>query len=92
MAYRIEYQAAKKVRGMEKRTAAGPALLGVCVLALLLLVSALRPGAVSELLVPGDPAVTVAAFEDLAEDLREGQSIQAALEDFCRQVMENDPP
>lgn len=87
MSYRIDYQATKKVRGVEKRTAGLPALAGACVLLLLAFWPPLRG-----LLIPGDPAVTVAALEELASELREGESVEAALEDFCRQVAEHGQP
>lgn len=94
MAYRIDYQATKKVRGLEKRTAAGPALGAACLLISLLAGAALWPrgvGVLRELLIPGDPAVTVAALEALAEDLHNGESVQGALTDFCTQVAALDP-
>lgn len=40
--------------------------------------------------IPGNPAVTVAALEDLAGELKAGESIQKALEGFCRRVTELD--
>lgn len=94
MSYRIEYQATKKVRGLEKRTAVLPALAGCLVLSLLL-VSAFWPRGremMERLLIPGDPAVTAAALEELSEDLQSGESIQDALDAFCRQVLVNDTP
>lgn len=89
MSYRIDYQATKKVRGMEKRTAPLSALTALCFLLFLLLVGALWPEGAEALrafIIPGDPAVTVAALEDLAGDLRSGEEIQSALDGFCRQV------
>lgn len=91
MAYRIDYQATKKVRGMEKRTASLPAVAAALVLGAILLwprgAETLRG-----LLIPGDAVVTVAALEDLAVDLREGQSMEEALDAFCRQVAELGTP
>lgn len=91
MSYRIDYQPMKKVRGWEKRTAPRSAMTAFCFLLFLVLTFALWPkGAqtLRALVIPGDAAVTVAALEDLAVDLREGESVQSALEGFCRQVAE----
>lgn len=88
MSYRIDYQPTKKVRQLEKRTVPGAALAGVCVVLVLLALSLWPRGAeaLRSLLIPGDAAVTVAALEDLAGDLRAGEGVQEALEGFCRQV------
>lgn len=92
MSYRIDYQPTKKVRGMEKRTAPGAAFGALCVLLLLLALSAWPRGArtLRAVFIPGNPAVTVAALEDLAGELKAGESIQKALEGFCRRVTELD--
>ena len=42
-----------------------------------------------QLLIPGDPAVTVTALENLAQELRCGAEISFALEGFCREIVEN---
>lgn len=89
MSYRIDYQPMKKVRGWEKRTAPKSALIAFSVLLVLVLTFSLWPKGAETLrvlVIPGDAAVTVAALEDLAVDLRAGESVQSALEGFCRQV------
>lgn len=91
MSYRIDYQSAKKVRGVEKRTAPYSALAALCVLLILLLTGTLWPAAgetLRALVFPGNTVVTVAALEELAVDLRAGESVQSALEGFCHQVMD----
>lgn len=43
---------------------------------------------VTDYLLPGDPAVTAAALESMAEDLKNGESLPDAVAAFCRQIME----
>lgn len=79
MSYRIDYQTPPKPRKH----------WGGRLLALGALCVALWPGgraAVGKILLP--PAVSVAALEELAGDLRAGESIRGALEGFCVRVME----
>lgn len=85
MAYRVVYQAAKKVRGAEKRRSGAAALVGLA-----LVLGVLTPWG-RELLIPGNPAVTVGALRELSEDLKAGQSLEEALEAFCREVAQVDP-
>lgn len=95
MAYRIEYPTTKKVRGAEKRREPVSSLIALSFMIFLMLVSALWPSGAQtlrELLIPGNTAVTAAALEDLATDLRGGEGVQEALESFCRQVTENGAP
>lgn len=91
MPYRIDYGPMKKVRGAEKRRSPRAALGALCLLILLGL--ALWPRgarALRAVLIPGDPAVTVAALENLAGELRSGADVQEALEAFCAQVADLD--
>lgn len=90
MGYRVDYQPVKKVRGVEKRTSRLPAMIGLCLLLFLLLVGEFWPrGAevLRNLVVPGDPAVTVAALEDFALELKAGEALPSALEGFCRRII-----
>lgn len=90
MGYRVEYQQVKKARGGEKRTSRLAALTMLCLFLFLLLVNGFWPrGAevLRDLLLPGDAAVTVAALEDLALELRTGEELSSALESFCRKVV-----
>lgn len=91
MPYRIDYGPMKKVRGVEKRRSPGAALGALCLLILLALSLWPRGAeALRALLIPGDPAVTVAALETLAGELRSGANVQKALEAFCAQVADFD--
>lgn len=42
-----------------------------------------------KLLLPGDAAVTAAALEGFAAELKEGEQLSGALENFCRSILEN---
>lgn len=89
MGYRVEYQPVKKVRGAEKKTSRAAALTALCLVLFVLLVNGFWPrgqAVLRQLLVPGDAAVTVAALEDLAQELRSGEALPSALESFCRKV------
>lgn len=91
MGYRVEYQPVKKVRGVEKRTSRVPALTALFFLLFLLLVNGFWPqGAeiLREILIPGDPTVTVAALETFTQELQTGEELSIAFEDFCRTILE----
>lgn len=90
MGYRVEYETVRKVRRMEQKTARLPALTAGAFLLFLILVGSLWPKGkevLREMLIPGDPAVTVAALEDLAQELETGAELGDALENFCRTVV-----
>lgn len=86
MGYQIDYTPPKKRR-------LGPMTAGwflVC----LLLVSLLWPRGrqlIATAIFPGDRAVTTAALETTARNLREGQPLGLALEGFCRRILEGKP-
>lgn len=42
-----------------------------------------------DLLLPGDPEVTATALERLVETVSEGESIQTALTEFCREIIDH---
>ncbi len=91
MGYRIEYPPIRKLRRQEKRTCSRAALTGICLLLFLLLVNGLWPrGAevLRELLLPADAAVTAAALEDLAVELKAGEAVSSALTSLCRKLFQ----
>lgn len=90
MGYRVDYPSARKGRGAEKPPLRLAALTALCLLIFLLLVNGFWPAgaqALRDFLIPGDTAVTVAALEDLAAELRAGEALPDALESFCRRVI-----
>ena len=42
-----------------------------------------------DLLLPGDPEVTSMALERLVQAVSEGEAIQTALTDFCREIIDH---
>lgn len=91
MGYRIEYQPINPVRhGHIRRTRVG-ILTGLCFLLFLFLVTSFWPQGrdlLRELLIPGDPDVTMMALETFAGELRRGVTFSNAAESFCRILME----
>lgn len=55
----------------------------------ILLVCALSSSTVRSYLLPGDPQITEAALNELADDLREGESVADAVTAFCREILNN---
>lgn len=65
--------------------------IGAGLLAALLTVLLLWPRsreALRNIVIPGDPAVTVWALEEMTRQLRAGDSLADSLEAFCRRVWE----
>lgn len=44
---------------------------------------------VRQWLIPGDAAVTAAAWEGMTEEIKGGEQISTAFADFCRRIIEN---
>lgn len=89
MGYRVEYQTVRKVRRMEQKKSGQAALTAVFFVVFLIITTLLWPEGrevLREILLPGDPAVTVAALETLAEELQTGVQLGDALENFCQSI------
>ena len=66
--------------------------IGLTISVLLLGLTCLIPqarAALWDLLLPGDPEVTSIALERLVETVSEGESIQTALTEFCREIIDH---
>ena len=88
MGYRVDYEPVQK----QKTNGRVIVLTVAFFLAFVLMRHVFFPGAESllrELLLPGDAAVTAAAWEDLTLELRSGQPIGSAVENFCREIIRN---
>lgn len=88
MSYRIEYDSgAGKYEVIQNRCIFPGVILAAAVL--LLAISLWPEGrtAVFSWLIPGEDAVTAAAFSAMTDDLRCGAGILTALESFCRAVI-----
>lgn len=90
MGYRVDYGGGPEGK-KERRGIFRPLVMTfVCLAAFLFLVNAFWPEGAQILrtyLLPGDAAVTAAALEAFAQELRNGEEIASALENFCQKVM-----
>lgn len=96
MAYQISYgqDCVKKKNKREfripKPSRGNLIRIGMAVFILLLAFACMIPQvrlAVRDMLLPGEPAITEAALERLVEAISDGEAIQTALTDFCREVI-----
>lgn len=88
MAYEIRYDTIGAPSVQKKRY--NKVLIGASVLLLVAGAMAVKSTWlpwVQDYLLPGDPAVTAAALEEMVEDLKEGQGIVSAFRAFCREIL-----
>ena len=85
MSYRVEYSSSG-IKRTQIRQRNGRALLltAVCFLIFLLIVGGFWP-----ILLPGDSAVTAAAWAELTRELHAGAPVGSAVENFCREIFAN---
>ena len=90
MSYRINYRSFGEEKKGPRKTHSwlASALLVIFLLFGAITVKQKGLSWVTNYLLPGDPAVTAAALENMAEDLKNGESLQDAVAAFCRQIME----
>ena len=91
MGYRIVYGPMKKARGVERRYSRLAALTGLFLVLFAAAVCCFWPEGAAVLrdwLLPGDPAVTAAAMEELSDSLRTGEDLFHALRTFCIRILE----
>ena len=92
LGYRIEYGPGGAVMRPEKRRDGN--LLGLTLGFFLLFCSVSshfwpeKWQRVSDYLIPGDPAVTRAAFSELTAQLHSGSSVEDAVVAFCREIVD----
>ena len=89
MGYRVVYRPIKKIRGSEKQKARRTALTALFFLVFLILVNTCWPQGrdfLREVLFPGDSSVAVMALENLADELKAGEGVWDAVENFCRKA------
>ncbi len=91
MGYRIAYSSiGKRLKRNRKKSTAVVAVLVIMILVIgAIAVKSIGLTWVKEVLLPGDPNVTAAALEDLAENLRNGESIGDAIRVFCQEIIEH---
>ncbi len=90
MGYKIEYgQTMQKTRLVDVKPFS---LKRVVILTSLLIVTLLciySNDEVKNFFIPGDPAVTKAAFTEMVKDLGDGMSITDAITAFCAEIIEH---
>lgn len=93
MGYRIEYGSQDELRKPLKNKHRYSAIAAaVCILALVAGAMAIKHTGltwVKEVLLPGDPAVTATALENMVDHIKDGDSIAEAVTAFCREIVEN---
>ena len=91
MAYRIEYDCGVgKYEVFPEQKSRIPALTAGALTVFLLLTHLFWPAGdalIQDFLIPGEDAVTIAAAQTLAENLKEGASLGEAAEIFCREIL-----
>ncbi len=85
MGYRIEYSKDIK-QGSPRRSWALPALIGIIALLAVLEFAGIKEQ-ITAFFLPGDPAVTAAAFDGFLENVRAGESAGDAITAFCREII-----
>ena len=88
MAYEIRYDSVKAPETKTKASRGWVAAVGI----VLLIVGAMYLKSnwlpwVQDVLLPGDPAVTAAALDEMVEGLKRGQGVMDAVTAFCREIL-----
>lgn len=93
MSYRVEYSSSgikrKQIFSPKGRTLL---LTAGCFLIFLLIVGGFWPRgaqALRDMFLPGDSAVTAAAWAELTQELHAGAPVGSAVENFCREIFAN---
>ena len=61
--------------------------VGTILVIIAVLLAGIQKENVLRLIIPGDPEVTKAAFSEMTEELKRGESMQDALTAFCRSIL-----
>lgn len=89
MSYRVDYNPEMEKRyptlpKFRKKLPVRPLLLTVVVVAV---IYGIFNSGVLRLLIPGDPAVTTAAFSGMVDDIGAGESVREAFLTFCKEII-----
>lgn len=87
MSYRIEYDT--RIGKYEVKAEKNSFLPVIVIIGMLILAVYITrgEGELRSFLIPGEDAVTAAAFHTMADDLRSGAGLWSAFTDFCRVVI-----
>lgn len=91
MSYRVDYDPEMKNRypsyiRIKRKLSVRPLLLFVAVIAACY--GIFRSGLLRHF-IPGDPAVTTAAFSGMMDDIGAGESVRQAFLEFCKEIIVN---
>lgn len=91
MSYRVDYNPEMKNRypsmiKIEKKLPVRPILLSIAAIAFCY---GIFCSGVLRFLIPGDPAVTTAAFSEMVDDIGAGESVRQAFLSFCKEIIIN---
>lgn len=93
MGYRIDYgQPFDPKYPMPSRHSRLPWMVCAALLLFTLLTNLYWPegrAALLDILIPGDPEITAAAFSGMLEDVQAGEDITNAVTAFCREILDN---
>ena len=87
MSYRIQYDTKK--HPWQKRLKRQKYVLPVGIICLSLLTLGYFGMDKLQFLLPGEPSVTAAALDNMANSLQEGETLQEAITAFCREILDN---
>lgn len=90
MSYRIQYGIGNKYHRLHNKVSGKGSLVGLFLMACLVLCCIFWESTKSvlvDLLIPGDEAVTVAAFENMAVRLKSGEGIIESFRSFCHDIL-----
>ena len=88
--YRIVYDTSPRYKNRTILQRCTPYLLPLllCAVFIYCLLTSSDPTKFHNLLLPGDPAVTIHAFQQLSEEISNGETVSNALGVFCETVLE----
>lgn len=93
MGYRIDYgQPSDRKYPLPSGKSRLPALISAALALFALLTNLYWPAgreALKALLIPGDADITLEAFSEMLNTVREGEDVQDAVAAFCREILDN---
>lgn len=91
MSYRIEYNTMEVKQEKQRKQKGKQWILGlICMAGIMtgMYVCGMEDS-IKEILLPGDAKVTEAAFSDMVEDIRQGESAVTAFAGFCQEIIDH---
>lgn len=91
MSYRVDYNPEMKNRypsfvKIRRKTPIRPLLISIV---LIVACYGIYRSGILQLLIPGEPAVTTAAFTGMVDNIEAGKTVRQAFLDFCKEIIIN---